>query len=75
MRGKKPERRIWNLYTDREGRHDRFVNVFSEQEIRSMERVSAQCYCIQYAVIEIDCNCNDPELGRFKVIQGHGANR
>ena len=41
------------------------------QEIRSMERVSAQCCCIQYIVIEIfDCKCNDLELGRFKVIQG-----
>ena len=43
----------------------------NEQKIRSMERVSAQCSCIQYTVIEIfDCNCNDLELGRFKVIQG-----
>ena len=42
-----------------------------KQEIRSMERVSAQCCCIRYIVIEIfDCNCNDLELGRFKVIQG-----
>ena len=41
------------------------------QEIRSMERVSAQCCCILYTVIEIfDCNCNDLELGQFKVIQG-----
>ena len=39
-----------------------------------MERVSAQCCCILYTVIEIfDCNCNDLELGQFKVI--HGANR
>ena len=45
-------------------------NFFSKQEIRSMERVSAQC-CISYTVIEIfDCNCNDLELGQFKVIQG-----
>ena len=37
------------------------------QEIRSIGRVSAKCCCI----IEIfDCNCNDLELGRFKVIQG-----
>ena len=36
-----------------------------------MERVSAQCCCIQYIVIEIfDCNCEDLELGRFEVIQG-----
>ena len=36
-----------------------------------MERVSAQWCCIPYTVIEIfDCNCNDLELGRFKVIQG-----
>ena len=35
-----------------------------------MERVSAQCCCIQYSVIEVfDCNCNDLELGRFKIIQ------
>ena len=46
-----------------------------KQEIRSMERVSAQCCCIPYTIIEIfDCNCNDPELGWFKV-KGHGANR
>jgi len=44
-----------------------------KQEIRSMERVSAQCCCIQYTVIEIfDCSCNDLELGRFKIIQGRG---
>ena len=43
---------------------------FFQQEIRSMERISAQC-CIPYTVIEIfDCNCNGLELGRFKVIQG-----
>jgi len=42
----------------------------NEQEIRSMERVSAQCCSMPYTVIEIfDCNCNDRELGRFKVIQ------
>jgi len=42
-----------------------------EQEIRSMERKSTQCCCIQYTVIEIfDCNCNDPEIGGFRVIQG-----
>ena len=36
-----------------------------------MERVSAQCCCIPHTVIEIfDRNCNDLELGRFKVIQG-----
>ena len=41
------------------------------QEIRSMERVSAQCCCIPYTVIKIfDCNCNDLELGRFNVIKG-----
>jgi len=35
-----------------------------------MARVSAQCCCIQYIVIEIfDCNCEDLELGRFEVIQ------
>ena len=33
-----------------------------------MERVSAQCCCIPYTVIEtFDCNCNDLELGEFKV--------
>ena len=35
-------------------------------------------HCIPYTVIEIfEYNCNDLELGRFKVIQGqgHGANR
>jgi len=37
-----------------------------------MERVSATVVrCITYTVIEIfDYNCNDLELGRFKVIQG-----
>ena len=45
-----------------------------EQGIRSMERVSAQCCCTQYTVIEIfDCNCNHLELGRFKVIQGQSS--
>ena len=34
----------------------------------------AQCCCIQYIVMEIfDCNCNDLELERFKVIQGQRA--
>ena len=47
------------------------IKTFQKQEIRSMERVSAQYCCIPYTVIDIfDCNCNDPELGRFKVIQG-----
>ena len=33
-----------------------------------MESVSAQCCCILYTIIEIfDCNCNDLELGGFKV--------
>ena len=33
-----------------------------------MERVSAQCCCIPYTVIDkFDCNCNDVELGGFKV--------
>ena len=38
-----------------------------KQEIRSsMERVSAQCCCIPYTVIEIfDCNCNDLGHPRF----------
>ena len=37
-----------------------------------MERVSTQCCCIPYTIIEIfDCNCNDLELGWFKAIQGH----
>ena len=36
-----------------------------------MERVSAQCCCIPYTVIEIiDGNCNDLELDRFKVMPG-----
>ena len=36
-----------------------------------MERVYAQCCCIPYIVIKIfDCNCNDLELSRFKVLQG-----
>ena len=39
--------------------------------IDSVERVSAQCCCIPYAVIKIfDCNCNDLELSQLKDIQG-----
>ena len=39
--------------------------------MRSVEHVSAKRCCIPYTVIEIfDCNCNDRELGGFKVIQG-----
>ena len=39
-----------------------------------MERVSAQCCCIPYTVIEIvDCIFNDLELGGFKVIQGQST--
>ena len=51
---------------------------FCKQEIRSMARVSAQCCCIPYTVIEIfDCNCNDLELRRLRSfrVKGHGANR
>jgi len=43
-----------------------------------MERVTAQCYCFPYTGIEIlDYNFNDPEPGRFKVIQvnDHGPNQ
>ena len=55
------------------------MNLLLLQEIRSIERVSAQCCCIPYIVIEtFDCNCNDLELGRFKPsrssrVKGHGA--
>ena len=36
---------------------------FVQQEIRSMERASAQWCCIPYTIIEIfDCNCNELEL-------------
>jgi len=51
---------------------DRFDRLKRQQiHVRSMERVSVQCCCIPYTIIEIfDCNCNDLELGRFKVIQG-----
>ena len=46
-------------------------SFFLEQEIRSVERVSTQCCCTPCTLIEIfDCNCNDLELGRFKIIQG-----
>ena len=45
-------------------------DAFPQQEMRSMERVSAQYCCIPCIVIEtVDCNCNDLELGLFKVIQ------
>jgi len=41
-----------------------------KQEIRSVERESVQCCCIQYTAIEIfDCNCNDLKIGGFSVIQ------
>ena len=56
----------------------RFVIRVALQEIRSMERVSAQCCYTPYTIIKIfDSNCNDFELGRFKVVKvkGHGANR
>ena len=54
------------------------TDVITQQHIRSVERVSAQCCCIPYSVIEIfDSSCNDLELGRFKVIKvkGNGANQ
>ena len=45
--------------------------IFTLPEILSVGRVSAQYCCIPYIVIEIvDCNCNDLDLGRFKVIRG-----
>ena len=72
---------VWNraFLSDTGCSHDAVVwahpvflrHTGSRQEAHSMERVSAQCCCIQYIVIEVfDCNCNDLELGRFKVIQG-----
>ena len=48
------------------------TELLEKQEIRSMERVSAQC-CTLYSITDIEIfeyNCNDLELGRFKVIQG-----
>jgi len=42
---------------------------FDQQEIRSVECVSAQCCCIPYTVTEIfDYNCNDLN---FRSVQGH----